>query len=65
MARHRGRRGRRPYEGRPMRLRFLIVCEGEKTEPLYFRAFPVAADVQVDVRGEGANTTSLVQAAER
>lgn len=58
-----GRRGRRTYEGRPVRKRFLIVCEGEKTEPNYFRAFPIAADVRVDVQGDGKNTVSLVESA--
>jgi hypothetical protein len=41
--------------------RFLIVCEGEKTEPNYFKKFRVPADVRVDVRGLGANTVSLVR----
>lgn len=41
---------------------FLIVCEGERTEPNYFRAFRMAGDVRkIDVRGEGYNTLSLVQ----
>ncbi len=39
------------------------MCEGEKTEPNYFRAFPVPADVAVEVVGEGANTVSLVKKA--
>jgi hypothetical protein len=48
---------------RPQRRYFLIVCEGEKTEPNYFRAY--GADlpkdtVLVDVCGEGMNTLSLV-----
>ena len=43
---------------------FLIVCEGERTEPNYFRAFRLAGDVRgIDVRGEGYNTTRLVEAA--
>lgn len=62
--RNAGRRGRSPFEGRRVRKRFLIVCEGEETEPNYFRAFPVSADVRVDVRGEGMNTISLVARAE-
>lgn len=59
----RGRRGRRPVEGRALRRRFLIVCEGEVTEVAYFKAFPVSREIQVVVRGEGKNTTSLVAAA--
>ena len=60
-----GRRGRRDAAARPLRKRFLIVCEGEATEKLYFEAFPVASDVRVTVTGEGRNTTSLVDAALR
>lgn len=39
---------------------FLIVCEGEKTEPNYFRRFRVPKKV-VDVRGLGDSTLSLVE----
>ncbi len=43
---------------------FLIVCEGEKTEPNYFRRFRVPAEVaRIDVQGIGANTVSLVRKA--
>ena len=43
---------------------FLIVCEGEKTEPNYFRGFRVPAEVaRIDVKGVGANTVSLVRKA--
>jgi hypothetical protein len=43
--------------------RFLIVCEGMKTEPLYFSAFKVPADVRViEVFGTGLNPLSLVEA---
>ena len=42
--------------------RFLIVCEGEKTEPNYFQSFRVPKDV-IDVRGFGFNTTALVEKA--
>jgi len=59
----RGRRGRRGAGSRGLRKRFLIVCEGAVTEPLYFKAFPLPKDVQVVVKGEGRNTTSLVHAA--
>lgn len=63
-AHRRGRRGR-GFESRPLRKRFLIVCEGEVTEVRYFQAFPVAKDIHVRVEGEGSNTLSLVEAAER
>ncbi|MFY7998051.1 MAG: RloB family protein [Candidatus Kapaibacteriota bacterium] len=43
----------------------LIVCEGEKTEVNYFRAFPQAEVKPFDVVGTGKNTLSLVQEAER
>jgi len=44
---------------RTVKDRFLIVCEGAKTEPNYFNAFKVkTADIQVV--GLGANTISLV-----
>ena len=52
----------RPVGTRPVRQRFLIVCEGEKTEPGYFREFRVPGLV-VDVHGIGANTDSLVREA--
>lgn len=47
---------------REERKKFLIVCEGEKTEPLYFSAFRVPKEVY-EVRGTGYNTVSLVQEA--
>jgi hypothetical protein len=44
--------------------RFLIVCEGSKTEPNYFRCFRVPKDViALDVRGIGENTINLVKEA--
>ena len=58
-----GRRGRSGPQ-RELRRRLLIVCEGVETEPNYFRAFPVPAQVEVRVKGEGRSTTSLVKAAE-
>jgi len=55
---------RRKIATRTLRERFLIVCEGEKTEPNYFRRFRVPKDVvDLDIRGIGANTSSLVQEA--
>lgn len=44
------------------RKNFLIVCEGEKTEPNYFQNFRVQKSV-FDVVGIGANTESLVKKA--
>lgn len=42
--------------------RFLIVCEGEQTEPNYFKSFRVPKEV-LDVRGLGDNTLRLVEKA--
>lgn len=44
--------------------KFLIICEGEKTEPNYFKSFPINVHVvDVDVKGYGYNTLSLVEEA--
>jgi len=47
--------------------RILIVCEGEKTEPNYFKKFPANPEVydQIDIHGTGYNTISLVKEAVR
>jgi len=42
--------------------RFLIVCEGSKTEPNYFRSFRVPRDV-VEVHGLGEDPSTLVRSA--
>jgi hypothetical protein len=47
---------------REVKQRFLIVCEGEKTEPNYFRSFRVPKNV-IDVHGVGENPSRLVQSA--
>ena len=47
---------------RKLRERFLIICEGEKTEPNYFKSFRVPKDV-IDVRGFGYNPSKLVETA--
>lgn len=41
---------------------FLIVCEGEKTEPNYFKNFPLPP-YQIDVIGFGNNPSKLVEKA--
>lgn len=48
----------------PVKVRFLVVCEGEKTEPLYFQSFN-APGLVVEVKGTGMNTLSLVEEAIR
>jgi hypothetical protein len=47
--------------------RILIVCEGEKTEPNYFKKFEANPDVydSTDIRGTGYNTVSLIEEAIR
>lgn len=53
-------------KGRTRSIRkILIVCEGKRTEPNYFRAFPGKPDVYdaLDVHGMGMNTVSLVEKA--
>jgi hypothetical protein len=54
----------RPVDATEIRQRFLIVCEGAKTEPLYFEQFRVPGLV-VDVEGTGMNTLRLVEEAMR
>ncbi len=62
------RQERKRKEGiRSKRLYFLIVCEGEKTEPLYFEAFKkdlpkgVLENATIEIEGEGKNTISLIE----
>lgn len=64
---NRAARGPRGYRNRlvdtrNIRLSFLIVCEGEKTEPNYFKKFRARGWVP-DVRGLGENTVGLVKTA--
>ena len=62
-----GRSSARPYGNRPPRRYFLIVCEGEKTEPNYFNsiAMQLPKDMvkRIDVKGVGENTLNLIDAA--
>jgi len=44
--------------------KILIICEGKKTEPNYFRKFPnYKREVIIEVKGKGYNTISLVDEA--
>lgn len=52
----------RKVGGRSPRKTLLIVCEGERTEPLYFQAFRLP---MVEVRGVGKNTLRVVEEAMR
>ena len=55
----------------PKRKYFLIVCEGEKTEPNYFESLKkdlpkgVLTSCRIDIEGTGRNTLSLVQESEK
>ena len=59
---HRSYRGREINTKKPKQ-RFLIVCEGERTEPNYFRGFRVPADIEVDIRRGAGMHTSVVRKA--
>ncbi len=50
---------KRKLANRAAKQHILIVCEGQKTEPNYFKSFPVSA-AEVKVFGDGFNTKSLV-----
>ena len=60
-----GRSSARPYGNRPPRRYFLIVCEGEETEPNYFNS--IAAQLpknmvnRITVKGVGKNTLHLIE----
>lgn len=56
------RRQGRTYDVRDERESFLIVCEGEKTEPNYFRSFDVLNAV-VNVVGAGCDPFRVVDEA--
>jgi hypothetical protein len=55
---------KRIVEKREERKKLLIVCEGEKTEPLYFESFGIPISF-VKVHGAGMNTISVVEEAIR
>jgi hypothetical protein len=52
----------RKVNTKEVKQRFLIVCEGAKTEPNYFKNFRVPKTV-IDVKGVGENPSRLVQSA--
>lgn len=59
-----GRSGRRVVQVRTLREKILIMCEGEATEPNYFKSFPIDQDkIEVTIIGEGDNTDHLVEVA--
>jgi RloB-like protein len=55
----------RKVDTREVRQRFLIVCEGAKSEPNYFRSFRVPKNAaEIDVKGLGENPSKLVKSAQ-
>jgi hypothetical protein len=54
------KKSKRRQNNRKTRDVFLVVCEGEKTEPYYFREFRAPNKVVI---GKGYNTVSLVELA--
>lgn len=54
----------RKVDTREVKQRFLIVCEGTKTEPNYFRSFRVPKDV-VEILGVAEDPSRLVNSAKK
>lgn len=57
---------KRKEKTRELKLNFLIVCEGQETEPNYFESFKsnVKSFIKkIDIKGEGKSTKSLVNSA--
>lgn len=62
--RERTKEKKRSIETKEVRVYFLIVCEGEKTEPNYFKSFKTNIKsfvYTIDTLGEGSNTKDLVK----
>lgn len=56
----------RKVDTREVKQKFLIVCEGKKTEPNYFRSFRVPKNVvEIDIQGLGQNPSKLVNSAKK
>lgn len=57
---------RRSIDKRNLAYSFLIVCEGSKTEPEYFEAFPAPREVmRVKVEGGGGSPSEIVEKAQK
>jgi RloB-like protein len=56
---------KRKVGGIPQREYYLIVCEGEKTEPNYFKSLkeklPIGVVDYLEIEGEGKNTLNLIE----
>lgn len=64
LKRHNRVEKKRKEKNREVRVYFLIVCEGEKTEPNYFKSFKTNVKsfvYTIDTLGEGSNTKDLVK----
>lgn len=62
--RERTKEKKRTIETQEIRIYFLIVCEGEKTEPNYFKSFKTNIKsfvYTIDTFGEATNTKDLVR----
>ena len=62
--RERTKEKKRTIETKEVRVYFLIVCEGEKTEPNYFKSFKTNVKsfvYTIDAFGEATNTKDLVR----
>lgn len=62
--RERTKENKRSIETKEIRVYFLIVCEGEKTEPNYFKSFKTNVKsfvYTIDAFGEASNTKDLVK----
>jgi hypothetical protein len=62
--RERTKEKKRSNETKEVNVFFLIVCEGEKTEPNYFKSFKKnvkSVVYNLDIKGEGSNTKDLVR----
>jgi hypothetical protein len=64
LKRHKRITKKRKEDTKEVRVYFLIVCEGEKTEPNYFKSFKTNVKsfvYTIDTFGEGSNTKDLVK----
>jgi hydroxylamine reductase (hybrid-cluster protein) len=57
----------RNKRSKTIRYRYLIACEGKETEPNYFTALGrlIPKDIAIIAKGDGRNTLSLVEWAEK
>ncbi len=71
LKRHARKEKKRKTEFKSKRKFYLIVCEGEKTEPNYFKALKVSLPkgvlelTNIDIDGTGKNTLSIIEEAKK